>query len=101
MPTAPVAAMSLLVGFAVADVTGVRALGGLVLLAAAAWCALRWRARAGTAAAVGLLVLYAAAFAVSHVLADALGAYPSVVLVAAVVGAAAWAVADAPRARTA
>ena len=54
MPTWPIAGGSLIAGFAVADVTGVRALGGLVLVAAAAWLAVRWRARAGTGRAVAL-----------------------------------------------
>jgi thiol:disulfide interchange protein len=98
MPTAPVAAGSLLLGFAVAQATGVRPLGGVVLLAAVAWCAVRWRAEAGTPAAVALVALYAAAFAASHVLADALGTWGAVVTVAAAVGTAAWVVADRPRA---
>ena len=99
--TAPVAALSLLAGFAIADATGIRPLGGLVLLGAAAWCAWRWRAGAGTAIAAGLLALYAAAFAASHALGDILGAWPAVLAVASVVGAAAWALADAPSRRRA
>ncbi len=94
MPTWPVAAGSLIAGFAVAQATGVRPLGGLVLLAAVVWCALRWREAAGAAAAAGLAVLYLAAFAASHVLADVLGTWGAVLAVAAAVGAAAWAVAD-------
>ena len=101
MPTAPVAALSLIAGFAVADVTGIRPLGGIVLLAAAAWCALRWRALAGLPAALALLALYALAFAASHALGDAIGAWPAVLVVAGVVGAAAWIVVDAPRLRAA
>ncbi len=97
MPTWPVAAGSLVLGFAVAQATGVRALGGLVLLAAVTWCLVRWRALAGLPAAVALAVLYAAAFAASHVLADALGTWGAVLSVAAAVGAAAWTVADRPR----
>jgi len=93
--TALVAAASLVLGFAVAQGTGVRVLGGLVLVAGAAWCAVRWRARAGAPTTVALLALYAGAFVVSHLLADALGAWPSVVLAAAVVGAAAHVAVDA------
>jgi NhaP-type Na+/H+ or K+/H+ antiporter len=93
-PTWPVAAGSLVLGFAVAQATGVRPLGGAVLAAGAVWCALRWRAAVGTAAAVALVALYLAAFAASHVLADALGAWGAVALVAAVVAAAAYLVAD-------
>ena len=96
MPTAPIAAASLVAGFAVAQATGVRWLGGLVLLAAAAWCFARWRERAGVAAAVALTVLYALAFAASHVLADVLGTWGAVLAVAAAVGTAAWVGADAP-----
>jgi hypothetical protein len=81
------AAASLVAGFAVAQATGVRALGGLVLLAAAAACAVIWRRHAGTGAAAGLVALYVAAFAASHVLAEAIGAWPSVLTVAGVVGA--------------
>jgi hypothetical protein len=98
MPTWPVAAGSLVAGFAVAQATGVRPLGGLVLLGAVIWCALRWREAAGTGAAVGLAALYLAAFAASHVVADALGTWGAVLTVAAVVGGAAWAVADRGRA---
>ena len=38
IPTAVIAALTLVVGFAVADLTGVRALGGVVLVAGVAWC---------------------------------------------------------------
>ena len=94
LPTWPVAAGSLVLGFGVAQATGVRPLGGLVLLAGAGWCAWRWRAQAGTGAAIGLVALYTAAFAGSHVLAHVVGAWPAVAIVSAVMGAAAWAVAD-------
>lgn len=95
--TAVVAALSLVAGFAVAELTGVRALGGLVLVAAVAWCALRWRRRSAAVAAA-LVALYLLAFVASHLLADALGAWPSVLLVAAAVGLAARRAApDRPR----
>jgi hypothetical protein len=95
MPTWPVAALSLVSGFAVADLTGVRPLGGLVLVAAAAWCFVRWRASAGTGRAVALAALYAAGFAASHALANVLGTWGAVLTVAALTGAAAWVFADA------
>ncbi len=98
IPTWPVAAGSLAVGFAVAQATGVRPLGGLVLLAGAGWCALRWRERAGTPTAVALVALYLAAFVASHLIANALGTWGSVALVSALVGLAAWALADRPAA---
>jgi hypothetical protein len=98
-PTWPVAAGSLALGFAVAQATGVRPLGGLVLIAGAGWCALRWRERAGLPKAAGLLGLYVAAFAGSHVLGHAIGAWPAVAVVSAITGAAAYAVSDAPAKR--
>jgi hypothetical protein len=100
-PTWPVAAGSLVAGFAVAQATGVRPLGGVVLLAGVGWCAVRWRERAGTGRAAALAALYAAAFAGSHGLAHVIGAWPSVALVAAVVGAASYALADARATATA
>ena len=94
MPTWPIAGGALILGFAVADLTGVRPLGGVVLLAAAVWLGLNWRKRAGLARAAALLGLYAALFAVSHVLGDVLGTWGAVLAVAAVMAAATWSVAD-------
>ena len=94
MPTWPIAGASLVLGFAVADVTGVRPLGGLVLAAAAAWLFVRWRAQAGTGRALALVAFYAAAFVVSHLVADALGTWGAVLSVAAAVAAASWLLAD-------
>ena len=102
LPTWPVAAGSLALGFGVAQATGVRPLGGVVLLAGAGWCALRWRERAGAPTAAGLVALYLAVFVASHLLAGTLGAWGSVAAVCAAMGAATYAFADraalAPRA---
>jgi hypothetical protein len=98
-PTWPVAAGSLAVGFAVAQATGIRALGGVVLIAGCGWCALRWRERVGPGRTAGLVGLYVAAFAASHVLAHAIGAWPSVAVACAVVAAGTHAVADGTPAR--
>lgn len=94
LPTWPVAAGSLALGFGVAQATGVRPLGGVVLLAGAGWCAMRWRERVGTGATAGLVGLYVAVFVISHLIAGTLGAWGSVAVVCAVMGAAAYAVAD-------
>jgi hypothetical protein len=99
--TWPVAAGSLLLGFGVAQATGVRPLGGLVLVGAAAWCALRWRRTAGTARTVALVLVYFGGFVVAHLIADTFGAWGAVLLVAAVVGIATWVLADGPSARRA
>lgn len=92
--TWPVAAGSLVLGFAVAEVTGVRAIGGVVLIAALGWCALRWRAGAGTGRAAALVGIYIVAFAGSHLLGPEIGAWPAVFTVAALTGLAVWALAD-------
>ncbi|HEV2060936.1 MAG TPA: hypothetical protein VGR11_16420 [Solirubrobacteraceae bacterium] len=100
--TWPVASGSLLLGFAVAQLTGVRPLGGIVLVAGCGWCALRWLRGGGRgryARTAALVILYVGGFAVSHVIADTLGAWPSVLLVAAVVGAATYALADSALSR--
>lgn len=89
------AAGSLAAGFAVAQLSGVRPLGGIVLVAGCGWAALRWRRRIGTAQAAGLVGVYLAAFAASHPLGRVIGAWPSVAVVAVAVGAVVWAVADA------
>ncbi|MCW3012175.1 MAG: hypothetical protein JWO90_2579 [Solirubrobacterales bacterium] len=96
LPTWPVAAGSLVLGFAVAQATGVRPLGGVLLALGAGWCALRWREEAGTGTAVALVALYLAGFVASHLIADALGTWGAVATVAAGVGLAAWALGDRP-----
>lgn len=95
VPTALIAAVSLVAGFAVAQATGVRALGGAVLVLGAAWCVQRsWRTAGPWRVAV-VVVLGALGFVASHVLArTALGAWPSVLLVSAALGAATWLVVD-------
>ena len=99
MITWPVASGSLLLGFAVAQATGVRPLGGIVLFAGCAWCGLRWLRSAGTTRTVLLVVIYLAGFVLAHVIADTLGAWGSVLLVSAVVGLAAYLLADRETAR--
>jgi hypothetical protein len=64
VPTAPVAAGSLIVGFAVAVATGSRALGGVVLLAGGVWCIREWARRHGPATAASLAGAGLASFAV-------------------------------------
>jgi len=94
LPTAPIAAAGLIGGFAVADATGNRALGGVVLAAGAILCALAWYRRSGTVTAASLAVTYTAAFAVSHPLAKQIGAWPSVFVVAGVTAGAAYTFSD-------
>jgi hypothetical protein len=96
-PTAPVAAGTLIVGYAVALATGSRPLGGLVLLIGGFWCIRAWAHRRGSREAVLLATVGFAAFVVSHLLALAVGAWPSVLLVSAATAVVTWFRADAPR----
>jgi hypothetical protein len=73
----------------------VRALGGVVLFLGGLACGLRWRVLLGLPRALALVALFLAAFALAHPLGHAIGAWPAVILVAAVVGAVAWRIADA------
>ncbi len=94
--TWPVASGSLVAGFAVAQATGVRPLGGIVLAAGAGWCAMRWRRTVGVARMAGLVGVYLASFVASHLIADMAGTWGAVFLVAAIAGLAAYLVADRP-----
>ena len=95
LPTAPVAAGSLIAGYAVAVGSGSRPLGGVVLLAGGLWCTREWARRNDTRTALVLACAGLAAFVVSHVLALAIGAWPAVLLVAAAMAIATWLRADA------
>jgi hypothetical protein len=94
-PTAPIAAGSLIAGFAVAVGTGSRPLGGVVLLAGGLWCVREWTRRNDTRTAIVLACAGLAAFVVSHLLARAIGAWPAVLLVAAAMALVTWVRADA------
>jgi len=94
IPTAPIAAGSLIVGYAVAASTGSRPLGGVVLAAGGLWCIQAWTRRHGTRTAATLTGVGLGAFALSHVLGLAIGAWPSVLLVSAAVAAVTWSRAD-------
>lgn len=99
LPTALVAALTLVTGFAVAELTGVRAAGGAVLLAGVAWCVLREARRSAWWRLVVVVLVGAACFAGSHVLADTLGPWPSVLVASAALGAVAYALLDRPAPR--
>jgi hypothetical protein len=95
MPTAPVAAASLIVAYAVAVSTGSRPLGGVVLAIGGLWCIQAWARRHGTRTAATLACVGLGAFVISHVLALVIGAWPSVLTVSAAVAVVAWTQADA------
>ena len=90
-----VATAAFVAGFAVAEATGVRALGGLVLLAGGAWCARVAAPVAGRASTAALLVVALALFGASHPLGEAIGSWPAVLVTGVLAGAAAAAVVPA------
>lgn len=85
-------ALTLVLGFAVAQGTGNRALGGVVLLAGGAWCVAAWWRSPGPARALAAAGVFAVAFAVSHPLGHVVGAWPSVLLVSVAAALAARAI---------
>jgi hypothetical protein len=87
-----VAAATFLAGFGVAELTGVRALGGLVLLAGAVCCARITAPVAGRGPTIALLVAALVLFAVSHPLGREIGSWPAVVVTAVLAGLVAAAV---------
>lgn len=97
MTTAPIAALGLVGGYVAARETGIRPLGGVVLGAAGLYAGRTWLAKAGAPTAAGLAALYLGGFGASHPLAKKIGAWPSVLTVAAVSAVASWAVADRRR----
>jgi hypothetical protein len=96
---AVVVAASLIVGFAVAQGTGMRWLGAIVLILGGAWCAVvMWRA-VGVGRTAVVAVVYVGAFVVSHPLATAIGTWQAVLVVAAVAAAVAYAEMRPPASR--
>lgn len=97
LPTAPIAAAGLIVGYGVAVASGSRPLGGVVLAACGLLCVAIWLRRDGRRTAALLTGVGLFAFAFSHVLALVIGAWPAVLLVAAATAAVCWRVSDARR----
>lgn len=97
-PTSALVAGGLVIGFAVAQGTGLRWLGGLLLVGTGLAAARLWVRRRGWAVAVGLGLLYLAAFVASHVLTLGLGvpAWISVASVTLFSAAVTYVVADRP-----
>lgn len=93
-PTAPIAAGSLVGGYLVARETGVRPLGGIVLAGGGIYLSRRWAREAGAPLAGVLLATYLASFGLSHPLAKRIGAWPSVLAVAAASAGASHVLAD-------
>ena len=90
--TAATGAVTLIVGFGIASVTGVRWLGGIALIAGAIWCGIKWWRMAGPLRAIIAVLLFGIAFVISHPLGNAIGAWPSVFLVALIAGSLSYAI---------
>lgn len=90
IPTYVLAPVGLIGGFAVAAATENRALGGVVLFVIALVCAYVWWRRRGLLIAVALVGVYLLGFGLSHPLSKMIGAWPSVLVVAVVVGGVSW-----------
>jgi hypothetical protein len=93
IPTAPIAAGSLIGGYAVARFSQNRPLGGAVLAAGGAAAFSQWRNH-GPAVSTLLLGTYLGGFGASHPLAKKIGAWPSVFAVSALSGGASYLLAD-------
>ena len=96
-PTAPIAAAALIGGYAVAVTTGSRPLGGVVLAVCGLVCVAIWAGRDGRRTTIWLSVGGLGAFALSHVIALAIGAWPAVLVVAAATAGACWRWSDSRR----
>ena len=94
LPTAPLIAAGLVGGFALAQATEIRPLGGAIMLAANAAALPSWWSKGGAPLSIGLSTVYWLGMGVSHPLAKEIGVWPSVLSVAAVSAAAAWGLAD-------
>jgi hypothetical protein len=101
LPTAAIGATGFIVGFAVAVISGSRALGGVVLGICGVVCIAIWLRRDGRRVATALTIAAALAFALSHVLGLVIGAWPAVLLTTAAMAGLCWRVSDSrPGART-
>jgi hypothetical protein len=98
-PSSALVAAGLVVGFAVAQGTGIRALGGVILVGTGLAAARLWVQRRGWGTAVLLALVYLAAFLLSHVLTLGFGvpAWLSVAFVTIAAGGVTYGVADRPR----
>jgi hypothetical protein len=94
IPTSLLAAGGLTGGFALAQATKKRQLGGAAFAVAIGAAVPRWRRTTGTAGAAALSALSVGALAASHPLAKKIGAWPSVAAVSGAVALVAWAAAD-------
>jgi len=99
IPTAPLVASGLVGGYLVARETKIRPLGGLVLGATGVAAGRIWLRTSGPVTTTVLSGIYLGGFGASHPLAKKMGAWPSVLSVAAVAATAAYVLSDRQAAR--
>jgi hypothetical protein len=95
LATAPIAAAGLIIGYGVAVASGSRPLGGAVMGCLGLVCISIWLQRDGRRTAALLTAVGLVAFALSHVVAEVVGAWPAVLLAAAATAWACWRYSDA------
>ncbi len=96
--TSLLSAAGLIAGFGIAQATGSRTLGGIVLAAFGLTCIWVWLRRDDRRTAVRLTAVGLCAVAASHVLGLVIGAWPAVLLVSAATAWACWRYSDSLRA---
>jgi hypothetical protein len=89
--TSVLAGVTLAIGFGAAQVTGNRAVGGIVLIIGAAICGYQWWRSAGPLPTLASELVFFAAFVASHPLAKHIGAWSAVVAVAVAAGVVSYA----------
>jgi hypothetical protein len=94
LPTAAIGATGFIAGFAVAVISGSRALGGVVLGICGVVCIAIWLRRDGRGVATALTIAAVLAFALSHVLGLLIGAWPAVLLTTTAMAGLCWRVSD-------
>ncbi|CAB4950926.1 unannotated protein [freshwater metagenome] len=100
LPTAPVAAGSMLGSYVIASRVGSRSGALIAMVGALGWCGATWHRDRGAPTASVLTGVYLAGFGASHPLARRIGAWPAVLGATALTGAASYAAADRRPART-
>lgn len=78
--------LALVLGFATADLTNIRWLGGLVLLVFSACAAVVMLQLSGVSRVIVMLLVLVVTFAISHPLGAILGSYGSLFLVSTIAG---------------
>jgi hypothetical protein len=87
-----IAAATFLGGFGAAELTGMRAVGGVVLLAGGVWCVRLALRLAAVRPTVALIAIALALFILSHPLGRAIGAWPAVLVSSTLLASAAGAI---------